>query len=97
VLHSNSCADEVQEKAKVIPRSRACVGAETLLACERSKLDLVAHAQAQVMDLDVGKELENFYFDEQQALITRSQLEENDLTLPLRFIKVTTPAPIPGS
>lgn len=72
----------------MLPRSRACVGAEVLLGCDRPAVDLIASAESTALSLDLEKELKHFYFDERAALVTRSQIEEKDLTLPSRFVQV---------
>lgn len=78
----------LQEKAKVLPRSRACVGAEVLLGSECPPVNLVEQAESTALSLDLEQELKHFFFDEQAALITRSQVEGKDMTLPKRFIQV---------
>ena len=78
----------LQQKGKVLPRSRACVGAEVLLGCDRPAVNLIEKAESTTLSLDLEKELAHFFFDEKAALITRSQIEEKDLTLPSRFVPV---------
>lgn len=70
------------------PRSRACVGAQTLLGCDRPPVDLIANAESAALSLDLEQELNHFHLDLKAALVTRSQVEEKDMTLPKRFIQV---------